>query len=221
MSILYLVALKIAFVLLLLIVGYFLCKRLGVRKFFPLFLIIVLSVSTYLIPPAQQKEPPPLTQEQKEAIIREQMTVSDWYTEYKKDIDQIDLNWQQYHKTLKAFSNDEISVQTVYMRFFELQKKTAVYREKYEKMQPPGDLRNENDELLAVVIEKTKSYALQQDLVVQQSLDTVTPKNLKTQEHTEQVRMLEKIMVLETPAPLNIAAEISRVKENLVIPGEK
>lgn len=221
MPLLYLTILKILAVLSILGFTYWLFTKLGVRKFYPIPLILCLGLSTYLFSPPKEDSPNTLTPEQQNSIRQEQMHIAAWYTDYKKDIEQMDMIWQQYHKTINSFRNDEISIQTVYLRLFELEKKTNFYKAKYKSPQLPTNLSKENENLLNTIIAKTHHYAEQQDIVLLNSVNRIAPKNLQTQIHFEQLQILDKVMVLESPTNLDISQEIMKIKDNLVIPGEK
>ena len=212
---------KIIMLLFFLFSSYLIFSKLKLKKFFPIFFIAILSVFLFFFSPLTKGNSPDPTPEMKEQILLEQINVSTWYTGYKKDINQMDLNWQQYHKNMNAFYNDEISIETLSMRLFELEKSTNLYKQKYTDFLPPTDLRTDTEATITQIITKTKNYATQQDTVIKKSLELISSTNQKTNTHQQIVQSLEKIMILNSPTTLDISTEISQIKSSLTIPGDK
>lgn len=200
---------------------YAILKKLGLRKIFPVFLIFTLSLSSFFLSPQRKGNSPEITPEYREQIIGEQVSVASWYTEYKKDLTQTDLYWQQYHKQLASFTNDEISIQTLSIHLRELNQQIGKYQQKYEKMRPPSPLRPETENALTEIITKTEKFIARQNDVVKRSLEKASAADFTKKPHLEQVQVLEKIMVLDSPPSLDTAAEISHMQELLTIPNEK
>lgn len=221
MTILYTTLIDLVLILLFLLCSYFLLKKLGLKKFFPIFLIFTLAVASFFLSPLRTGNSPEITPEHKAQIVSEQVSIAAWYTDYKKDLTQIDLLWLQYHKSLAAFTNDEISIQTLFIRLSELEKKLDACHGKYDKMLPPASLRPETENVLAEIIEKTKNSINRQNTVIKHSLGQIAANEFKAQPHETQAQALNKIMVLDSPPNLDIATEISYLQDLLIIPGEK
>lgn len=211
------VTVKITFLFSLALIGYYTACRLNRRKLYPLFLICLLAASAYVVYSAKNEKPAEMTVEEKAQILREYPVFSDWYTSYKKDLDKMDANWQQYHKLIKAFSNDEIGIETLHTRLVELKLKTGEFKNKYAELKPPEPLTSANCALVAAIIEKTRTYTAAQDRAVTQSADATAPENLTAARHHEQTKLLEKIMVMNAPDNLNIAQEVLEIRDNLTI----
>ena len=54
--------------------------------------------------------------EQFETIIAQQLAFGEWYTNYKKKLDAIDYCWVSYHRIMKDFQNEDISLREAYTR---------------------------------------------------------------------------------------------------------
>lgn len=215
------VAFKIILLFLLSVCGYLWLSRIGRKSLFPFFFLFLLIISAYVFLEAE-KEPPIVTSPgEKRQLLLDQTLFIDWYTAYKKDIDRIDANWQQYHKTLKMFNNDEISIETVQSRLAELQQKTKEMKDKYEQMKPPEKLSQTNADLTCAIIDKTGNFTVQQDSVLIQTLRAIHDRDFKRIPHGEQVTRLEKIMILENPINLDIATEVLQIRDNLTLQHEE
>jgi len=212
---------KTAIFITLILIGYAIYIEFRSKKMIALFLISILGASIFVLMTHVTTPPTAMTLEQKNQFLQQQHTFIDWYTNYKKDIDIMDSNWQQYDKILRSFKNDEISIQTVYLRFTQLQEQSLALKNKFIQQKPPESLEDTNYTLTAKIIEKTSNYITMQTDVITKSKAAVDPANLKTKNHDEQVQILERIMTIGTPAPLTIADEVSVLKENLTLPDEK
>ena len=213
---------KTAIFITLILIGYAIYIEFRSKKMIALFLISILGASifvlmTHVTTPAATT----MTLEQKNQFLQQQHTFIDWYTNYKKDIDTMDSNWQQYDKILQSFKNDDISIQTVYLRLTQLQEQSLALKNKFLQQKPPESLEDTNYTLTAKIIEKTSNYITMQTDVITKSKSAVDPSNLKTKNHDEQVQILERIMTIGAPTPLTIADEVSVLKENLTLPDEK
>lgn len=212
---------ELLFLLLLLLCSYFCLKKLGLKKFFPIFLIFTLATASFFLSPLRKGNSPEITPEYKAQIVEEQVKVAAWYTDYKKDLTQIDFLWQQYHKSLAAFINDEISIQTLFIRLLELEKKLDAYQAQYQKMPLPDALRPETEATLTKIAVKTEGSIRLQNTVIKNSIKEISSDPFKKSPQQKQAENLTKIMVLGTPPNLDIAGEITGLQALLTIPGEK
>lgn len=190
------------------------------KKLFPYFLLALLIALPFIFKTPPADEPATMTMEAKNQVFKEQALFDPWYTEYKKDLDRMDGNWQQFHKIFRSFKNDEISIETAHSRLTSLLLKTKEFKDKFDQQKPPDKLNEINYAIVAAIIEKTKIFATQQDKVVANAINATAPNHLARTQHPEQVKLLEKIMVLDRPDNLDIAQEIMRLKANLTVKEE-
>lgn len=220
MSILSSLAFQLVLLFLIACIAYFGLAYNKKKKFFPLLLLALLLTLPVIFRAPPADEPTAMTIETKNQIFKEQAIFDPWYTEYKKDLDRMDGNWQQFHKILKSFKNDEISIETVHSRLAALQLKTKEFKDKFSQQKPPEKLNEVNYAILIAMIEKTKLFATQQDTVLINAINATAPTHLKTMQHPEQVKLLEKIMILDSPGNLDVAQEIMNLKANLTVKDE-
>ena len=69
------------------------------------------------IPPT---EPTVMTEAERYELQQQQQIFADWYVGYQRDIDELDRNWQWYHHIIEDFKEDNISIQTAYVRLSQL-----------------------------------------------------------------------------------------------------
>jgi hypothetical protein len=175
----------------------------------------------------------------REKIIAQQHVFSEWYTNYQKRIDSLDYNWQQYHTIITSLKNDDITQETAYERLCQLERDASDLQEIIKAMTPPATLNDDNYNLTNTVYHKTLKYSEAQ-------LNTITltkeaakpteavPAEIKDNEavteakpHPEKSKFidlphkLEKIMLVNAPAGLFNAKEISALRNNLTLPEDR
>lgn len=191
------------------------------KKIFLAFCTVLIAASLFLFFSHKQASRPAISEEAKYAMQLEQHSFITWYNDYKKNIDSIHHHWQQYHTIMQAFKNDEISIQTVYTRLKRLQESSADLKNKIARLEPPPGLEDANYELTIRIIQKTRDYVNREYEVISKTKEAADPANLKTIDQPQQVRALNRMMILYSPVNLNIADEISQLKSNLTIPDEE
>ncbi len=179
-----------------------------------LFCFLMGIIALFLYPSGKEEAEIPLNEQA--SFIREQMSVAGWYNDYKKILDGLNNNWYQYHKIAAAFTNDEISAQTVRIRMLELYAASQELSQTLDATYIPDNLSDANHNLVLRVLNKTKAYAASQQKIFEQSVYAVDEKNLQlVPGHEEQVNNLKKIMILHNPLTLDIAEDIASLRENL------
>ena len=161
-----------------------------------------------------------LTPQEKQLRQQEQQSFSSWYEEYKKKLEQLDQNWQQYHHIQADFKADNISIQTVYVRLTHLASRSAQLNEDIKALTPPANLSPGNSDLVKTIITKTIAYSNAQYMTIEHSRAAADPAQLLSKRQEEQSRRLQEIMIRESPPTLFTAVEISKLKDNLTIPDE-
>ena len=76
-------------------------------------------------------------------------------------------------------------------------------------------------DLLTEVVNKTNAYAEAQYRAIALTRAAADPANLKTDDQAQQSKMLQTIMIRESPVGLYTAKEITAIRQYLDIPEEK
>lgn len=186
------------------------------RQIIPIIICLILIAIPFVLTPPQQSPKPEKTPEQQQQFIQEQMDFADWYTKYNKTIDAMNNNWQQYHKILAAFTNDEISVQTAKVRLTDLYTNSKQLSDQLIQLTPAHNLSDENHNHVVNIINKTRVFATKQTTIIEKSVYAIDSQNLKINAtHDAQVNALQKILAIENPINLDVIEEIAIIKENL------
>ena len=120
--------------------------------------LAVLGVLCYLFfPRTSQNEA--MTEEQKYDILQQQQIFATWYAGYQKDVKDLDHNWRWYHQILEDFKEDNISIQTAYVRLKQLEEDEKALTARIGASAPPLELHDNFYDLTASIVQKTKSYA--------------------------------------------------------------
>lgn len=201
------------------VAGYWALSYLGRKQYFPVFILCIAAAVIYASPSPESDQQIIEDRREKMLILKQQTIFGNWYTEFKKDLDRADLNWQQYHKTIKSYKNDEISIQTVHVRLTKLQTATKELKEKYARARPPEHLAETNHNLVQSIIDKMSVFTSQQNEAVLKSLEASDP-NAAQAGRPAALKALEKIMIISAPTNLDIAREVLALKENLTTPNE-
>ena len=191
------------------------------RRIFALF-CLTLAAAAGLTFYTYQTRPVTLimSDEEKYEIQQQQQIISDWYTGYKKDIEELDHNWRQYHRILSDFKNDNISIQTTYTRLTRLENDASRMKDTMEQLEPPNTVSDANYNQLAAIIKKSRTYATEQYQTIAHTRAAADPAHLLSNQQEEQSRRLEEVMIQESPVGLFTADEISAIRDNLAIPDE-
>jgi hypothetical protein len=187
------------------------------RKRRPLICVIsaVMALIAFLLYPAAPPEQA-APNDENPAFIREQMSIADWYNDYKRVLDRLNNNWYQYHKTVDAFAANEISVQTARIRITELYTAAHEADTLLSFIYIPDNLSDANHNCVISILNKTKEYAAEQIKIFEQSVYTIDANNIELYPtHEEQVYNLKKLMVIEKPLTLDVSPDIAALKDNL------
>ena len=166
------------------------------------------------IPPT---EPTVMTEAERYELQQQQQIFADWYVGYQRDIDELDRNWQWYHHIIEDFKEDNISIQTAYVRLSQLDQDSQKTRERIEHNAPPVALNDGCYDLLIEVMKKTTDYADAQYRTIVLTKAAADPARLRTNDQAEQSRLLQAIMIRESPVGLYTAKEIAAIREYLNI----
>lgn len=212
---------KFILVILFFILLYFVYRYFPNRKIFLLFCFLLVAGMAFFLNFSyhQTKDAAPLiSDEEKQELLQQQYIFSNWYTEYEKNFDSMDHNWQRYHQILQSFKNDEISIQAAYVRLAQLEDDAAKLRENLSRLEPPSGLNNANYDITTKIIKKTRAYINAQYQTILRTKEAADPAHLLSDNQEEQSRRLEEIMIMNAPANLVIAPEVSTIRDNLLLP---
>ncbi len=184
------------------------------RGIFAIFCLVLLGAGTVLFM-TQEEKTVPMTAAEREHISEQQELVVDWYTEYQGLIDQMDHNWQQYHRILSDFDADVIDLTTAWERLDELDGAALSTLDALSRMEPPLALDDENYDLVTAIILKARAYAVAQRQTIRHTADIADPEKQITEVQEEQSRRLRDVMRSESPAGLFTAKEILALRDNV------
>lgn len=180
--------------------------------------LVLAGAASWHWAPRPAPEPQPLTAEERDSINAQQQLFADWYADYQRDVERLDHNWRRYHDVLENFKEDNISIQTAYVRLTQLEKDSGVLRQRIAQHKPPRELSDANYDLVTGIYDKTNAYAEAQYRTIALSKAAADPAHLHSKEQEEQSRTLQSIMNREMPAGLFIADEVGALRDNLTIP---
>lgn len=192
------------------------------KVFFCFFVVLCLaSAIVFFAWPTTRHPENTMSPEERYAIMEQQQTFADWYEIYQKDIDGLDRNWQWYHQILENFKEDNISIQTTYLRLSQLEQDSQQLADRIEKHTPPLSLNDACYDEATEVIRKTHEYAEAQHRTIALTRAAADPANLRSDDQEEQSRQLQAVMIRESPAGLFIADEIAAIRSYLSLPDEQ
>ena len=188
-------------------------KFLPNKKIFPYLcvaLAIVFSVSAFIQNRHSQEI---LTRAQIEELQNRQKIFGEWYAEYQKNINRLDLNWQRYFSIVNELKTAEIYEYTMYEQLLELEKESAEEKKRIDELKVPPELDELSVKLLESVIEKTKAYATAQAKTISLTRQVADPAIVKDIQAMN--KRINEINIRESPAGLFTASEISAIREIL------
>ena len=186
------------------------------------FTILLAGGIVYFAWPRTQAQPEnqALTEAQRYELMQQQQVFAAWYEEYQKDLTELDRNWQWYHHILESFKAGNISLQTVHMRLMQLELDNAQLKARFAAHPAPLELNSYCYDLVNSVITKTINYAEAQNRTITLTRAAADPAKIQTEDPQEQSRLLQTVMLRESPVALFTATEIKALREQLAPPKE-
>ncbi len=203
--------------LLLLLVLY---RNLPNKKVFYGFCIILALTIGAIAHSLFSYEPAPLPADEStiRRITAQQQIFDGWYTDYKKQLDNLDYNWSQCQAIVKDYTNDDISLNTAYTRLNLLEHQAQAANDTLVKLSPPISLEDANYNLSTEILRKTQAYAQQQLATITALKTSADPANIKTDNHEAQARRLNETLIRNAPDVLFTAEETMDLRQNLTLP---
>ena len=193
------------------------------RKVFFAFFLVLCAASAivfFLWPTPRHSSDAVVSQEVREERQQQQQVFAVWYTDYQKDLEDLDRNWQRYHKILTDFKADIISIQTAYLRLAQLEKDSQALDTRIAGRTPPLALNDFCYDQSIELVRKAHAYADAQHRAIALTRAAADPANLSTDDQEEQSHMLQAVMIRESPSALFIADEIAAIRDYLAVPEE-
>lgn len=183
------------------------------RRVFLIFvtLLAVLSGIVFRIQTAE-RAPEPLTIEERATIARDQELFTPWWGTYQKQIAELDRNWTRYHQILTDAKEGESNLAITYARLVDLERDTQDLRTHIEKNAPPTELSNRVYDPIAVIVRKTNDYAAAEQKAITLTRAAADPAAMREQNPAEQARLLELVMLRESPVALFISDEVGIIR---------
>ena len=183
--------------------------------------ILLAGAIAYFAWPAAQPPQEDLSEEQRYAIMQEQQVFAAWYEDYQRDLNELDRNWQWYHHILESFKEDNISLQTVYTRLKQLELDSIQLRDRMAARKVPLELSDYTYDQTAQLLAKTNDYINAQYRTIALTKAAADPALMPTKDQAEQSRLLQTVMIRESPVRLFVAEEIEAIRHQLELPKEQ
>jgi hypothetical protein len=201
-------ALAAVVILLLIILFRYLPKRI-----FFLFVVLLLVLGGIVFQMNRaQHVPVPLTQEQRAGIERDHAFFVPWWETYQKQIAELDRNWTRYHQILADAKEGDADLNVTYERLLDLERETQELRGRMEKNTPPPELSDHVYDQLVIIAHKTGIYAAAEQKAITLTRAAADPSAMKEKNPAEQARLLELVMLRESPVALFINDEIYAIR---------
>ena len=154
-----------------------------------------------------------MTRAQIEELQIRQKVFGDWYANYQKDINRLDLNWQRYYGIVDTLKNAEVYEYSIYEQLVDLNRETTEEQKHIHSLKVPQELDEESGELLASVIKKTKTYADAQAKTISLTMQAANPATVT--DLNAMNKRIHEITIRESPAGLFTAPEIAAIRNLL------
>ena len=183
------------------------------RRVFLVFVLLLAAFGGIVFHLQMAERPPePLTAEERAAITREQELFMPWWGTYQKQIAELDRNWTRYHQILSDAKEGETELAITYARLVDLERDMQDLRTRMEKSSPPTELSDRVYDPIAVIVSKTNDYAAAEQKAITLTRAAADPTTMKEQNPAEQARLLELVMLRESPIALFIGDEVGAIR---------
>ena len=190
--------------------------RKKVFVYFCILLLMIFSISAFWNNRQVEKEK--ISREQIELMQKQEKIFIDWYADYQKNIDALDRNWQSYYDIAETLKTSEIYEEITYEQILELESEVIAEQIKIHNLQVPVELEDDCKIILSEVIRKTQNYSDAQAKVVTSLKQISNPETVK--DLPDLNKKIKDITIRESPAGLFTAAEISAIRDKLIVPEE-
>ena len=165
----------------------------------------------------QAKSDSAINEEQRDARLRQEKYFIDWYSQYQKDIEQLDRNWQLYHSLVDNYKSDKADLVSTFERLQELEREMLDEQIHIHTLQPPPELDPECVTLVEQVIRKTQLYVDAQMQTISLTRTAANPEAILSEDHNALSKRFQDIMIRESPVGLFTASEISALRDYFAV----
>lgn len=177
---------------------------------FVTLLFVLVGVIFYMQTAERAQEP--LTVAERAAITHDQDIFMPWWETYQKQIAELDRTWTRYHQILADAKTGEQSLAITYARLVDLEQDMQDLRARIAQTPPPTELSNRVYDPLAVIVAKTDEYASAEQKAITLTRAAADPQSMKEKKPAEQARLLELVMLRESPVALFVGDEIGMIR---------
>ena len=174
-----------------------------------LALIATFAIAGVVTRTRQEQET--ISQTEINALQGQQQAFTKWYTQYQREIEQLDRNWQVYHNTIESFTAEGIELEQLQERLGDLETEARIEQVQIYTLKVPEGLGDECNLLTEQILKKTRDYADAQTQTIALSKATTETEGFISVPHQEQVQLLQDIIIREAPAGLFTATELSEI----------
>ena len=183
------------------------------RRIFLVFVTLLIALGGVVFHiRTTERAPEPLTVEARAAIMRDQELFMPWWGTYQKQIAELDRNWTRYHQILTDAKEGETALPITYARLMDLERDMQELRVRFEKNAPPTELSNRVYDPLAVIVSKTVDYIATEQKAITLTRAAADPATMREKNPAEQARLLELVMLRESPVALFIGDEVVSIR---------
>ena len=194
-------------------------KFLPNRKIFVYFclsLLVVFTIAGFIArsqQPQQTMDPAELL-----TLQQQQQAFSSWYTDYQREIDNLDRQWQLYHNIVENFTADNIGADTMYEQLAELETEARIEQVNIYTLKAPPETGEECSRRIEEILKKTRYYADAQTQTIALSKAVIETESFSNATHAEQAHLFRDIIIREAPVGLFTANELSEIRSYFTLP---
>ena len=179
-------------------------------------MVIVFLIAGFISRTQQPQEP--LNESELYELQKQQKIFTDWYTDYQKNIDELDRNWQSYHHIIENFKIDNIDEDELHERLEKLEKEVRIEQVNIYTLKPPEGISDSCSTLIDEMLKKTQRYVDAQSQTISLTRSAVEEEGFVKAKHDDQVHMLQNIIIRESPTGLFTANELSAILNYFTLP---
>lgn len=187
--------------------------------YFCLSLIVVFAIAGVIT--RSQQPQPTMNQKERQELMKQQNIFIDWYTEYQKDIDKLDRNWNLYHTAIDNFNDNSIDTETLLERLTNLENEVKIEQVHLYALKAPSELGEECTTSIKILIKKTQLYVDSQLQTIMKSKSLIESETFLNSDNQTQEHMLQEIIIREAPIGLYTANELTEILKYFTLPEEE
>lgn len=194
-------------------------KFLPNRKIFVYFclsLLVVFMIAGFIARSQQPQQT--MDAAQLLTLQQQQQAFSTWYTDYQKEIDNLDRQWQLYHNIVENFTANSIDVDTMYEQLAELETEARIEQVNIYTLKTPPETGEECSRWIGEILKKTQLYVDAQTQTIAMSKAVIETDSFNNSTHAEQAHLFQDIIIREAPVGLFTANELSEIRSYFTLP---